>query len=267
MKFQVVSLFPAIIEILRQDGVIGQALKAGLIELEVINPRDFTTDNHKTVDDRPFGGGDGMLMMAEPLEKAFTSIAQPGHVIFLSPKGKLLDDHKVQELAKFKNLTLICGRYAGVDQRFLNQVVDEEISIGDYVLSGGEMAACVLMDAVSRFQPGVLGHEDSALQDSITMGWLEAPAYTRPREWKGEEVPEILLSGHHEKIQEWKMFVGGLITFSKRPELLQLPPLSKMQKERWKQFAESLTTKQMQQWGIDTEKFALGNFVAFLEAL
>lgn len=258
MRFQVVTLFPQLVEGLRQDGVIGQALKSGLIDLQTINPREFTTDVHRSVDDRPFGGGDGMLMLAEPLALALESLPDRGHVVYLSPKGARLTDQKVQALAKETHLTLICGRYGGVDQRFLHQFVDEEISIGDYVLSGGELAACVLVDAVSRFVPGVLGHADSAHQDSHSMGGLEAPAYTRPRVWREQEVPEILLSGNHEKIDEWKLFVGGLLTFVLRPDLFQLPELSQKKRQRWMDFAKALNPAQKQEWGIselDIQKF------------
>jgi tRNA (guanine37-N1)-methyltransferase len=252
VKFQVITLFPQLVEAIRLDGVIGQGLKLGLVELTTINPREFTEDIHRTVDDRPFGGGDGMLMMAEPLALALESIGLEGrgHVVYLSPKGKVLTDQKVQELAGLERITLICGRYGGVDQRFIGQYVDEEISIGDYVLSGGELAASVLIDAVSRFVPGVLGHADSVHQDSHTMGGLEAPTYTRPRVWRGQEVPEVLLSGNHEKIEEWRLFVGGLLTFALRPELFRPPPLFSKKGQRWRTFAESLSSEQKRIWRI-----------------
>lgn len=233
MNFQIVSLFPELFKTLSQDGVVGQAVKSGLLSVTVTNPREFATDRHKTVDDRPYGGGDGMLMLAEPLAQALGKIGDTGHVIYLSPQGSVLTDQKVQELAKREKITLICGRYGGVDQRFLSEHIDEEISIGDYVLSGGEYAALVLVDAVSRFVPGVLGHEDSAQADSITSGGLEAPAYTRPREWGGVSVPEILFSGHHEQIEEWRRCVGSLVTFAKRPDLFVKPKLSVKQKKQW----------------------------------
>lgn len=264
MKFQVVTLFPALVEALRHDGVIGQALKNRLIELECINPREFTEDVHRSVDDRPFGGGDGMLMMAEPLAKAIDSLEVPGHVVYLSPKGVRLTDKKVQELTALgKNLTLICGRYGGVDQRFIAEYVHEEISIGDYVLSGGELAACVLVDAVSRFLPGVLGHADSVHQDSHTMGGLEAPTYTRPRTWREQEVPDVLLSGNHEKILEWKLFVGGLLTFVIRPELFQIPEMSKKKRQRWMEFAKNLSNEQMRTCGISA--LNLQDFLTLME--
>lgn len=227
MKFKVITLFPQMIEVFRSEGVIGQAIKKNLIEIQMINPREFTKDLHKTVDDRPFGGGDGMLMMVDPLEKALTAACEGGEdepwIIFLSPQGSTLRQEKVLELSQKKNLILVCGRYAGVDQRLLNHWIDEEISIGDYVLSGGELGACVVMDAVSRNVPGVLGHVDSAASDSFSeslSGLLEAPSFTRPREFNGEGVPEILLSGNHAKIEAWRKQVSILTTLLKRPDLL-----------------------------------------------
>lgn len=263
MKFQIITIFPQMFESLRQDGVVGQAIKRGLIELEIVNPRDFTPDLHRSVDDRPFGGGDGMVMMPEPLEKAIKSLSKPGRVLATSPQGGLLTDAKVQELAKMPVLTLICGRYAGVDQRILNHYVDEEISIGDFVLSGGELAAQVIIDSVSRFIPGVLGHEDSAQKDSLTQGHFEAPLFTKPREFLGQSVPDILLSGHHEKIQEWRLVVGLLKTLQKRPETLkpmELPPKKKL---RLLELARALTTDE--RTSLDLQNFDFENLKRYLE--
>lgn len=222
MKFRVVTLFPELIEAGLASGVVGQALKKALLAVDCIQPRDFAEGVHKAVDDRPFGGGDGMIMMPEILEKCVERAreAGPTRVIYLSPQGPRLTDAKVRELAREASVTLICGRYGGIDQRALNRFVDEELSIGDYVLSGGELAALVVVDAVARMIPGVLGHQESAHADSFAGGLLEHPNFTRPREWRGEAVPEALLSGNHGRIEEWKSLLARLVTLKKRPELL-----------------------------------------------
>jgi len=222
-QFQVISVFPEMIHAAMSAGVFFQAQKNGLLSLSCVNPRDFTTDVHRTVDDRPFGGGDGMIMLPEPLEKSIdkAKARQPeAKVLYLSPQGPLLTHQKAQALSQEKGLILLCGRYGGIDQRVINHFVDEEISIGDYVISGGELAACVVMDAVSRFIPGVLGHRESVDKDSFAEGLLEHPNFTRPREYRGEKVPEILLGGHHKNIQEWKHLVAYLVTLQKRPDLI-----------------------------------------------
>lgn len=186
-----------------QQGVFGRAVKTGKVDVELFNPRDYTHDRHRTVDDRPYGGGPGMLMMVEPLVDAITAAKQAGgensKVIYLSPQGRPLDQAGVKQLASYERLILLCGRYEGVDERVIEHHVDEEWSIGDYVLSGGELPAMVLMDAVSRLLPGVLGHSDSATQDSFAEGLLDCPHYTRPEILDGVAVPEVLLSGNHEK--------------------------------------------------------------------
>ncbi len=204
-------------------GVFSQAQKSSLLVLSCLNPRDFTSDTHHTVDDRPFGGGDGMIMLSEPLEKsiAIAKSAQPdSRIIYLSPQGKALTHQKARALSQEPGLILLCGRYGGIDQRVINQAVDEEISTGDYVISGGELAACVLMDAVSRFIPGVLGHHESVDNDSFADGLLEHPNFTRPRNYRGQNVPEVLLGGNHKKINEWKHLVSYLVTLQKRPDLI-----------------------------------------------
>lgn len=221
-KINFISLFPDFLKLGSEVGVVGSAVKSGQIQVQTINPRDFTTDVHHSVDDKPFGGGDGMLMMCEPIEKALKVLPEETFVIYLSPQGQLLDQSLVLELSKKQNLTLICGRYAGLDQRFINEAVDLELSIGDYVLSGGELAGLVVLDAVARQLEGVLGHKDSALHDSLSNGLLEAPQFTRPREYFGQSVPETLLSGHHKNIQTWKEQVAVLNTLQKRPDLLSL---------------------------------------------
>lgn len=221
MKFKIVSLMPDLIEGALSHGVVGSAFKKGLCELQLINPRTFTENVHQTVDDRPFGGGDGMLMMSEPLQKALDSLSEKGSVYYLSPQGKKFDNEVASQMALLGSVTFICGRYGGLDQRFLNHNEVEEISIGDYVLSGGELAALVLIDACVRKIPGVLGHGASATEDSFENRLLEAPSYTRPREWQGQTVPEVLLSGDPKKIQKFKSICGLLVTLQKRPDLLK----------------------------------------------
>ncbi|MGZ5279812.1 MAG: tRNA (guanosine(37)-N1)-methyltransferase TrmD [Pseudobdellovibrionaceae bacterium] len=249
MKFQVVTLFPKMIEAFTLEGVVGQARQKQLIQVETISPRLQTQDLHKTVDDRPYGGGDGMVMLAEPLQKTLEKIVinEPDSwIVYLTPQGMPLDHELVQKLSDKKNLVLICGRYGGVDQRVLNQFVDQEISIGDYVLSGGELAAGVIIDAVSRLVPGVLGHADSAISDSFSdklMGLLEAPSFTRPQEFLGEKVPAILLSGNHAKIEKWRGQISKLVTLLKRPDLSLQKTWSNAEirelQKFWKELGES----------------------------
>ena len=210
---------PKMIEDCFNDGVVGQARHQGLIEINCINPRQFTDDVHKTIDDRPFGGGDGMIMLAEPLKQAIEHIQDSGPVVYLSPQGRRLDDKKTRILANLPTITLISGRYGGIDQRFIEKYVDEEISIGDYVLSGGELAAAVMIDSISRHIPGVLGSSASSQEDSLSDGFLEQPNFTRPRIWDKQSVPAVLFSGHHGKVQDWKINVGKLVTLKKRPDL------------------------------------------------
>jgi len=217
-------MFKAITE----QGITGRAVKNNLISLQCWNPRDFTHDKHRTVDDRPYGGGPGMLMMVQPLTDAIAAaqaaaIAQTGDkakVIYLSPQGRRLDQTGVEELATNKNLILICGRYEGIDERIITSLVDEEWSIGDYVLSGGELPAMTLIDAVSRFVPGVLGKQASAEQDSFADGLLDCPHYTRPETLNGETVPSVLLSGNHEKIRRWRLEQSLERTYKRRPDLI-----------------------------------------------
>ncbi len=207
-----------------QQGVIGRAVKSGKISVDTFNPRDFTHDRHRTVDDRPYGGGPGMLMMVKPLTDAIHAAKNIGgensKVIYLSPQGKPLDQAGVKRLASIERTILICGRYEGIDERVIESHVDEEVSIGDYVLSGGELPAMVLMDAVARLVPGVLGHKASAVEDSFTDGLLDCPHYTRPEVLEGQKVPEVLLSGDHEKIRQWRLMQSLGRTMQRRPDLL-----------------------------------------------
>jgi len=222
IRFDAVTLFPEMFAAVAASGITRRAREAGLWRLETWNPRDFTTDNYRTVDDRPFGGGPGMVMLAEPLEMALDRAreAGAGRVIYLSPQGARLDHAKVMQLAAEPGFTLLCGRYEGVDERLLARRVDEELSIGDYVLSGGELAAMVLIDAVVRQLPGALGDGRSAAEESFSAGLLDCPQYTRPEQWRGAAVPEVLMTGHHENIRRWRLKQALGRTWRRRPELL-----------------------------------------------
>ncbi len=210
------------IEALAGFGVTGRAKEKGIYSLGLWNPRDFSANSYRTVDDRPYGGGPGMVMMAGPLEGAIDAAQgdNPGRVIYLSPQGGKLDHAKVMALANEPKLVLVAGRYEGVDERLIERKIDEEISIGDYVLSGGELPAMVLIDAVLRQLPGVLGDADSATEDSFVEGLLDCPHYTRPEIYRGEQVPEVLLSGDHERIRRWRLKAALGRTWLRRPDLL-----------------------------------------------
>lgn len=223
MKFSVITLFPELVRTVTEHGVVGRAFREGKVALECVNPRDFTSDKHQTVDDRPYGGGPGMVMRAEPLAAAVASARQrlPGaKVIYLSPQGQQLNQAAVAALASRTEVILVAGRYEGVDERFIQSCVDEEWSIGDYVLSGGELAAMVLVDAVVRLLPDVLGHHESAAQDSFSNSLLDCAHYTRPENWNEQRVPEVLLSGDHEAIKRWRDEQSRQRTQQRRPDLL-----------------------------------------------
>lgn len=222
IRFDVVTLFPEIFAAVSASGITGRALERGLWRLAAWNPRDFTTDNYRTVDDRPYGGGPGMVMLAGPLDRALDAAqaAGGGPVIYLSPQGRKLDHAKVSELCDRAALTLLCGRYEGIDERLVRRRVDEELSLGDFVLSGGELAAMALIDAVVRQLPGALGDDQSAAEESFVAGLLDCPHYTRPEVYAGEAVPEVLLSGHHENIRRWRLKQSLGRTWLKRPDLL-----------------------------------------------
>ena len=246
MRFDLITLFPEMFVPTLSSGVVGRAVESGIIKVNLWNPRDFTRDRHKTVDDRPYGGGPGMLMKVQPLQDAilaakkqdltsshsdifendFESINDSAQklstrTIYLSPQGNKLDYKKVLSLLQYDVLILVSGRYEGVDERLINAEIDEEISIGDFVLSGGELASMVLLDAVSRLVPGVLGHKDSAVEDSFVNGLLDHPHYTRPDTFQDQPVPEILLSGDHEKIRKWRLKQSLGKTWLRRPDLLK----------------------------------------------
>ena len=224
MRFDVVSLFPELFGVLLDQGVTGRALIRGVAELHLWNPREFTHDRHRTVDDRPYGGGPGMLMKVEPLRDAIAAAraqAPESRVAYLSPQGRVLDQAAMVELSRGPGWILVAGRYEGVDERLIEGHVDEEWSIGDYVLSGGELAAMVVMDAVIRLLPGALGHADSAAQDSHTDGLLDCPHYTRPPEIDGRRVPEVLIGGDHAAIARWRLQQALGRTYRRRPDLLE----------------------------------------------
>jgi tRNA (guanine37-N1)-methyltransferase len=224
MRIEVISLFPEMFTAITESGVTGRAIRNGLIDFQTWNPREFTSDKHRTVDDRPYGGGPGMLMMVQPLRDAIKAAKQSAgenaHVIYLSPQGRKLDQAGVRELSTHKSLVLIAGRYEGIDERLIESDIDEEWSIGDFVLTGGELPAMTLIDAVARFIPGVLGHNQSAEQDSFSDGLLDCPHYTRPEVLDDKSVPKVLLSGNHEHIRQWRMQQSLERTWTRRPELL-----------------------------------------------
>lgn len=224
MRFDVITLFPDMVDHALRFGVTGRARERGLMRVVLWNPRDFTHDRHRTVDDRPYGGGPGMVMKVQPLKDAILAAklasGESAKVVYLSPQGRLLDQEGVMRFAAMESLILIAGRYEGVDQRLLDSCIDEEWSIGNYVLSGGELAALVVIDAVTRLLPGVLGDADSARQDSHMDGLLDHPHYTRPEEIDGQRVPEVLLSGDHQQIARWRRKQALGRTWLKRPDLL-----------------------------------------------
>ncbi|ABX48464.1 tRNA (guanine-N(1)-)-methyltransferase [Shewanella baltica OS625] len=244
MWLGVITLFPEMFRAVTDFGVTGRAVKNGLLELHTWNPRDFTHDRHNTVDDRPYGGGPGMLMMVQPLRDAIhaakAAAGEGAKVIYLSPQGRKLDQQGVTELAQSSRLILVCGRYEGIDERIIQTEVDEEWSIGDYVLSGGELPAMTLIDSVSRLVPGVLGKQASAEQDSFSDGLLDCPHYTRPESLDGVDVPAVLLSGNHEQIRLWRLQQSLGRTLLRRPELLQNLALTDEQTTLLAQFVEAM---------------------------
>ncbi|MCX8602342.1 MULTISPECIES: tRNA (guanosine(37)-N1)-methyltransferase TrmD [unclassified Gilliamella] len=225
MWIGVISLFPEMFQAITSYGVTGRAVKNGLLTVEYWNPRDFAHDKHKTVDDRPYGGGPGMLMMVQPLRDAIHAAkavaGEDTKVIYLSPQGRKLDQQGVCELSHNQKLILICGRYEGIDERVIQTEIDEEWSIGDYVLSGGELPAMTMIDALARFIPGVLNHQSSAEEDSFVNGLLDCPHYTRPEVLDGMAVPDVLMSGHHEAIRRWRLKQSLGRTWLRREDLLE----------------------------------------------
>jgi len=226
MWFGVISIFPELFETFREASLIGRARQQGLVEIDVFDLREYTEDRHRVVDDEPYGGGGGMVMTAPPIVRAVRATAGGARRILLSPQGRRLDDGLVQELATQERLLLVCGRYEGVDDRVRDMVIDDEISLGDYVLSGGELPAMVLIEAVSRCVPGVVGRPCSVEEDSFREGLLDHPHYTRPREFEGRAVPEVLLSGNHAEIARWRRGRSLERTKLRRPDLLGSARLS-----------------------------------------
>ena len=253
MNIAVLTLFPEMLAAITDYGVTRRAVETGLLSVSAVNPRDFARDRHRTVDDRPFGGGPGMLMKVEPLLAALADarvrVGDQARVVYLSPQGRRLDQQAVERLATEPAMILIAGRYEGIDERFVEAEVDEQWSIGDYVLSGGELPAMVMIDAMARRLPGVLGHQDSAEQDSFSgelTNLLDCPHYTRPVEFAGERVPDVLLSGHHEAVRRWRLKQALGRTWQRRPDLLAerkaSPGLSEEEQELLAEFIREQAT-------------------------
>lgn len=225
MRIDIITLFPEMFTPVLGDSIIGRAQKSGALEIHCHQLRDYAFDKHRRVDDTPYGGGNGMLMKAEPIALCFEDICEKigkrPHFVYMSPQGKTLTQQRLKEIAEVENVCILCGHYEGVDQRLLDEFIDEEISIGDYVLTGGELPAMVFTDALSRMVPGVLSNNECFTEESHFNGLLEHPQYTKPSVWRGKEVPEVLLSGHHANIEKWKKEKSIEVTRAKRPELLE----------------------------------------------
>jgi tRNA (guanine37-N1)-methyltransferase len=243
IKFSVLTLFPELIENYIAYGVIGRACKAGVASVNAVNIRDFTTDRHQTVDDLPFGGGAGMVLKPEPLAQAVESLENPGRRILLAPSGRPFTQNEAIELAKEPAVTLVCGRYEGLDERFVEEFIDDVLSIGDYVLSGGELGALVVLDAVMRNVHGVLGNEDSLETESFSNGLLEHPHYTRPAVWRDKAVPDVLLSGHHGHINDWRRRTSLLRTLRTRKDLLKTAEMTAEEREWLNEMTTSRTKR------------------------
>jgi tRNA (guanine37-N1)-methyltransferase len=236
MKFDIVTLFPELIEVYANNGIIGRAVENNFFQLDYVNLRDFSENKHKKVDDYPYGGGPGMLIKPEPMFKALDAVKKDNsYTIYLSPKGNLFTQKKARELSKKEHLILIAGHYEGIDQRIIDNYVDEEISMGDYVLTSGELPALMVVDAVSRLLPGVLGSDESSVDESHSDNLLEYPQYTRPESYLDLDVPEILLSGHHKNIEDWRRFKSIEITLERRPDMIKdkkiMEELEKLEKK------------------------------------
>ena len=231
MRFDILTIFPELFGSILGESIIGRALQNKIIEINALNIRDFSRDKHKKTDDYPYGGGNGMVMLAQPIYDAYLSIVNKldykPRVIYMSPQGRKLDQKFVEELAEYTHLILLCGHYEGVDERVLEEIVDDEVSIGDYVLTGGELPAMVLIDAICRTVPGVLSNEESYSDESHSEGLLEYPQYTRPNEFNNRKVPDVLMSGHHANINKWRRKQSLIRTYLKRPDMLEKTALSK----------------------------------------
>ena len=242
IKFDVLTLFPEMFEAVLGESITGRARAAGLIEMNFTNIRDFSANKHRKTDDYPYSGGGGMIMTPQPIYDAYMSVTKDcekkPHTIFMSPQGAVFNQKKAVELSKLDRIVFLCGHYEGVDQRIIDMLVDEEISIGDFVLTGGELPAMTVIDAVSRMIPGVLASEDSYKNESHFSGLLEYPQYTHPQEFMGVKIPEILVSGHHKNIEEWKRRAALINTLKKRPDMLENAPLTEEDKKFLKEFRE-----------------------------
>lgn len=243
MKINIMTLFPEMCEAVLSESIIGRARENGFVEIECVNIRDYTTDKHNRVDDAPYGGGMGMLMQVQPIDDCYKAICEKSgkksRLIYMSPCGEVLTQEKVKKLASLDEITLLCGHYEGIDRRVIDSLVDEEISVGDYVLTGGELPALILADAVSRMLPGVLPNDEAKELESHYNGLLEYPQYTRPYEWNGMKVPDVLISGHHGNIEKWRREQSLLMTAKYRPDMLRKADLS----ESDKKFLEGIITK------------------------
>lgn len=242
MRIDIMTLFPEMCEAVLSESILGRARQKGAVDIHCVNIRDFTADKHNRVDDAPYGGGMGMLMQTQPIYDCYRSLCETGekpYLIYLSPQGKTLTQERVKALSALPRLALLCGHYEGVDERVLEEIVDEEISVGDYVLTGGELPALVLTDAVCRMLDGVLPNEEAKALESHYNGLLEYPQYTRPPVWHGRAVPEVLLSGHHENIEKWRHEQALRRTAEKRPDLLERAPLC----DEDRRFLETLKTE------------------------
>jgi tRNA (guanine37-N1)-methyltransferase len=246
LRVAVVTIFPELLAVITDYGVTGRAIRSGLLQVTAVNPRDYTSDKHRTVDDRPYGGGPGMVMSVAPLRGAIQAARQVldgARVIYLSPQGQRLNQQAVKRLAGYNDMIMLAGRYEGIDERLIGLEVDEEWSIGDYVLSGGELPAMVLIDAMARTVPGVLGHEASAVEDSFVNGILDYPHYTRPESVAGLDVPEVLLGGNHARIERWRLKQALGRTWQRRPDLLQDMQLDEMQQGLLEEFIQEQETQ------------------------
>lgn len=243
MKINIMTLFPEMCEAVLCESIIGRARENGFVEIECVNIRDYTMDKHNRVDDAPYGGGMGMLMQVQPIDDCYKAICEKSgkksRLIYMSPCGEVLTQEKVKKLASLDEITLLCGHYEGIDRRVIDSLVDEEISVGDYVLTGGELPALILADAVSRMLPGVLPNDEAKELESHYNGLLEYPQYTRPYEWNGMKVPDVLISGHHGNIEKWRREQSLLMTAKYRPDMLRKADLS----ESDKKFLEGIITK------------------------
>lgn len=257
MDFKILSIFPELFDPFRDYGIVGNAVKSGLIKVSARNIRDFAVDRHQVTDDRPYGGGSGMVMKPEPLAAAIRSAKKESpasRTILLTPQGRVFDQQMAHAFAAASGFILVCGRYEGVDERIIIDFIDEEISIGDYVLMGGELAAMVIMEAVARLIPGVLGGEDSAAKDTFSAGLVEHAHYTRPYMFEGEAIPEVLRSGHHGKIDQWRLETSLVRTFLKRPDLLHKKRLSDQEIDILKKWCVDLERiiQAQSAFGVDT---------------